>query len=146
MQYPVDVMWAYALPTQWQTPPPSYNPAGLPALMAFADAPYPFNGSLQYGAWATLYAQPKGDGMTSNTSSWSGISATASNSGWYSDTGTANSPTTVGDSSLCTAFTYNYACTFTSILTKAQSNPFTMQVDLAPIPNFFGSQSTINLN
>ncbi len=51
MQFPVDVIWASALPNPWAVNPPSpFNPAGLAGLVAFADAPYYWNGAMTSGA------------------------------------------------------------------------------------------------
>ena len=147
MTFPVDVIWAYQLPSFWTSTPPGSNPAGYPAMIAFADAPYPFNGSLNTTAWATMYPHDKGYGITTQGLNWWGDSETLSNYGWLSDTGWENYPTVMGSDPKCQdkAFSFyaNPLCTFSS---DESSTSFTLQVDLSPIPNFFGSQSTIPLN
>ena len=149
MTFPVDVIWAYQLPTSWTSTPPGSNPAGYPAMIAFADAPYPFNGSLRTAAWATMYPHNKGYGITTQGLTWWGDSESLTNYSWYSDTQWSNYPTVSGSDAKCQnkAFSY-YAdplCTFSSDMNES-SPGFTLQVDLSPIPNFFGSQSTITLN
>lgn len=147
MTFPVDVIWAYQLPSSWTSTPPGSNPAGYPAMIAFADAPYPFNGSLSTMAWATMYPHARDYGITTQGLSWWGDSETLSNYAWYSDTLYENYPTVSGSDPTCQNKALSYyadpLCTFSS---EESATSFTLQVYLSPIPNFYGYQTTITLN
>jgi len=148
MSFPVDVIWTQALPNPFTLQATPANgasggstPNGLPALIAFADAPYPFNGALTTNhAWATMY--PMNTGYTLTDPSWKNDSETVANTAWYSDSGFANFPTVAGADTCATLSFTDTSCYLTSNLNSLGHLSFYLGVQLNAIQGLLSSQVT----
>jgi hypothetical protein len=150
MSFPVDVLWDKALPNpfSYQATPANgaagdTTPNGLPALIAFADAPYPFNGKLITNqAWVTMYPMHT-TGSTLTDPNWWNDSETVTNTAWYSDSGYANFPTVGGVDTCATLSFTDPSCYLTSNVTFPSNQYFiTLNIQLNAIQGLLSSQVT----
>jgi hypothetical protein len=144
--FPVDVVWAQALPQFWYntknpTNTTNTNPAGNPAIIAFADAPWQFDtGPMNTTAWVTFF--PLNIAPTINPtinpiisqpmSAYLPYSYSLGNTQWWTDTGSSTQRSTLD----CSEPTFDLPC---SIATNTAYNggKSILSVNLHQIPNFF---------
>lgn len=152
--FPLDVVWANALPNPF---PYAINgggywqPNGYPAIIAFADAPWPYMGNtlqtMGYARLVVLNPNPSSAITTPlNSPLWATPTATATNNmsgtanGWYFD---SLHPKTIGIVNDCTDITFSQPCEIQT--TSVSQNDtwanvgqnWTIITQLHPIANLF---------